>query len=87
MSSPPTSRRSATVAERLAQRVRQLEDALDVRLGRPGAHDPRARAAAEQQVERVREHGLSGPGLAREDRQPGTQAQLGPLDQQEVLDT
>ena len=36
---------------------------------------------------RVREDGLAGPGLARQHGQPGPEAQLGPLDQQEVLDT
>ena len=74
------------VAERVAQRVGQREHALDVGLRRAGAHDPGARLAAEQQVERVREHGLARAGLAGEHVQAGPEAQLGPLDQQEVLD-
>ena len=47
---------------------------------------PERGAAAEQQVERVREHRLAGAGLAGEHVQPGRQAQLRALDQQEVLD-
>ena len=50
------------------------------------AHDPRARLAAEQQVERVGEHGLAGARLARERVQPRAGPQLGPIDQQQVLD-
>ena len=79
--------RREPVAELLAEPVGQRERALHVRLRRPGAHDARPRLAPEQQVERVREHGLAGPGLAREHVEPGRQAQLGPLDEQEVLDT
>jgi hypothetical protein len=70
-----------------AQLGAQLEDALDVRLGGARAHDARARLAAQQQVERVREHGLARARLAREHVEPGPEPQLGPLDQQEVLDT
>ena len=44
----------------------QLEDALDVGLGRARPDDARLRAPAEQQVERVGEHGLARAGLARE---------------------
>ena len=58
--------RREPLAELLAQLARQVEDALHVRLGRPRAHDPAARAAAEQQVERVREHRLARAGLAGE---------------------
>ena len=47
------------VAELLADGVAELEDALDVGLPRSRPDDPRLRAAAEQQVERVREHGLA----------------------------
>ena len=74
------------LAERRPQRVGQLEHALDVRLGRPGPHDPGARLAAQQQVERVGEHGLPRAGLAGEHVEPRPEAKLGPLDQQEVLD-
>jgi len=34
----------------------------------------------------VREHGLARPGLPRQHVQARREAQLGPLDQQEVLD-
>ena len=47
---------------------------------------PAPRATAEQQVERVREHGLAGAGLAGEHVQAGTEAQARALDQQQVLD-
>ena len=45
------------------------------------------RTAAEQQIERVREHGLAGAGLAGEHVQPLGEPQLGALDQQQILDT
>ena len=63
----------AQVGQGLAveQPRRRREDALDVRLRRPGPHDPRARLAAEQQVERMREHGLAGAGLAGDRVEPG----------------
>ena len=74
------------LAELAAQLVGQLEDALDVGLRRARADDAGLRAPAEQQVQRVREHGLARAGLARQHVEPGREAQLGPLDQQEVLD-
>ena len=74
------------LAQLRAQRVGQLEAALHVRLGGPWAHDPGARLAAQQQVERVGQHGLARAGLAREHVQPRPEPQLGPLDQQQVLD-
>jgi hypothetical protein len=42
--------------------------------------------AAEQQVQRMGEHGLPRACLAREDVQPLGEPELGPLDEQEVLD-
>ena len=74
------------LAELAAQRVGQLEDALDVRLRRARPHDPRLGAAAEQQVQRVREHGLARAGLPRQHVQAAGEPQFGPLDEQEVLD-
>jgi hypothetical protein len=71
----------------LLQQVRgRRECALDVGLRGTGPHDPRARAPPEQEVERVGEHGLPRAGLAGHHRQAGAQAQLGALDQQQVLD-
>ena len=78
--------RREPVAELGAQLVREREDALDVGLGRARAHDPRPRLAAEQQVDRVREHGLARPRLPRQGVQARPEAQLGALDQQQVLD-
>ena len=75
------------VAQLGPQRVGQLEAPLDVGLRGARPHDPGARLPAQQQVERMGEHGLAGARLAREDVQAGAQPQLGPLDQQEVLDT
>src|SRR5438128_5890391 len=64
----------------------QSEDALHVRLLSARPHDARARATPQQQIERVSEHRLAGPGLAREHVQARRQAQLGLLYQQQVLD-
>ncbi len=75
------------LAELLAQALRQVEDPLHVSLAGSGAYDPRPRAPAQQQIERVREHGLAGAGLAGEHVQPWRQAQLRLLDQQQILDT
>ena len=74
------------LGERLAQRDRQREDPLDVRLRGARPHDPGPWLAAQQQVERVREHRLARPGLAGQDVQARAEAELGPFDQQEVLD-
>ena len=69
-----------------AQLFGQREHALDVGLGGAWPHDPLAGLAAQQQVQRVGEHGLPGAGLAGQDVQPLAQAQLGPFDQEQVLD-
>ena len=74
------------VPQLLAQLVGQREHALDVGLGRARPHDPRPRLAAQQQVERVGEHGLARAGLPRQGVQARAEAQLGALDQQQVLD-
>ncbi len=75
------------LAELLTNVLGQVEDPLHVSLAGAGAHDPRARLPAEQQVERVRQHRLAGAGLAGEHVQAARQAQLRLLDQQQVLDT
>ena len=71
----------------LQQPRRQVEDPLDPGLLGPGSNDLRPRLAAHQQVERVRQHRLAGPGLAGDRVQPLPQPQFGPLDQQQVLDS
>ena len=53
---------------------------------RPGPHDGRVGARAEQQLERLDDEGLSGPGLARDDRQTVTENQIDILDHPEVPD-
>ena len=68
------------------QARRRLEDTLDVGLGRTRPHDSRARLASQQEVERVREHGLAGTGLTGQRIEPGTEPELGPFDQEQVLD-
>ena len=78
--------RGDAVAELLAQRVGQLEDALHVGLRRARPHDPRPGPPAEQQVQRVGEHRLARAGLAREHVEARPESQLGPFDQKEVLD-
>jgi hypothetical protein len=65
--------------------VGQLEYAFNVRLRRARAHDPGLRLSAEEQVQRVRQHRLPGPRLARDRGQPVARPQLGPLDQEQVL--
>jgi hypothetical protein len=53
---------------------------------RARSHDSRPRAATQQKIERVCEHGLAGSGLAGDHVQAWAQPQLGLLDQQKVLD-
>ena len=65
----------------LDQPRRQLEDALHVGLRRARPDNARARLAAQEQVERVGEHGLPGTGLSRDRREPVARPQLRPLDQ------
>ena len=74
------------VAQQHPELVRQREDALDVGLRGARAHDARARLAAEQQIQRMREHRLARARLPREHVQARTEAQLGPFDQEEILD-
>jgi diguanylate cyclase (GGDEF)-like protein len=64
----------------------QVKHTLNVRLGGSGTHYSGPRPPAQQKVEGVGEYRLPGARLAGEDVQPGGQAQLGPLNQQEVLD-
>ena len=68
------------------QALGELEDALDVGLLGSGPHDPASRLAAQHEVERVGEDRLAGAGLAGDHVQPVAEAQLGALDQQQVLD-
>ena len=68
------------------QPLGQVEDALDPGLRGARPDDLRPGLAAHQQVERVRQHRLAGAGLAGDRVQPLPQPQLGPLDQQQVLD-
>ncbi len=75
------------VAEPGAHLIRQVEDPLDVRLRRSRPHDSGPRLAAEQQIQRMREHRLARTGLTREHVQPGREQQLGAVDQQQVLNS
>ena len=74
------------LAELLAQTLGQVEDPLDVCLTGPRTNDSWACPPTQEQVERMRQHRLARAGLTREHVQPGRQAQLRLLDQQEVLD-
>ena len=65
---------------------RQLEDALDVGLGRARAHDPRARAPAQEQVEGTGEHRLARSRLPRDHVQSRRELEARVFDQQQVLD-
>ena len=64
----------------------QLEHPLDVGLLGARPDDLRPRLAAHDQVERVGEDRLPGSGLAGDRVQPRAEAELGALDQQQVLD-
>ena len=68
------------------QAVGNAEHALDPGLVGARPDDLRARLTAHQEVERVREHRLSGSRLARDRVETVAEAQLGALDQQQVLD-
>ncbi len=68
------------------QPARKLEHPFHVRLARSRTHDPRARLAAQEQIQRVRKHGLARARLARDRGQAGSGPQLGALDQEQVLD-
>ncbi len=71
----------------LQQPLRQVEDPLDPGLLGARPDDLSLRLAAHQQVERVRQHRLAGSGLAGDRVEPSPEAQFGPLDQQQVLDS
>ena len=71
------------VEEAVGQREHPLHPGL---LG-AGADDLRSRPAAQQEVERVGEHRLARPGLAGDRVQAGVEPELGPLDQEQVLDS
>ncbi len=68
------------------QPLGQVEDALHPGLLRPRPDDLWSCLAAHQQVERVGQHRLAGAGLAGDRVEPLAQAQLGLLDQEQVLD-
>ncbi len=65
---------------------RQREDALDVCLVCARPHDPATSPSTEQQLERVGEDRLARAGLAGEDVEALSEAQLRPLEEQQVLD-
>ena len=64
---------------------RELEHALHVRLRGTRPDDARAWLAAQQEVERVGQHGLAGTRLPRDRGEPAARPQLRPLDQEQVL--
>src|SRR5918994_2889577 len=67
--------------------VGKRQDPLHVGLLGAGADDLRPRLAPHQQVDRVREDRLPGPGLAGDRVEAPAEPKLGPLDQEQVLDT
>ena len=75
-----------TLAERLARVWGEVEHSLDIGLGGPRTHDPGACAAAQEQVQCVREDRLAGSGLACDHVQARGEAQLRAFDQQQILD-
>ena len=87
-SSAPSGRRSASSASSGSSSIPSgsVEHALDPGLLGARAGRSAGAPAAHQQVERVREHGLAGPGLTGDRVQARLEAQLGALDQEQVLD-
>ena len=81
-SSASSAKRSPSVSR---SQVRQREPPSTYASAAPGRTIPEP-AAAQQQVQRVCEHRLPRACLPREHVQSWTEAQLGPFDQQEVLD-
>ena len=71
----------------LEQRSRQGEDAFHVCLLGAWTHDPWAGLAAHQQVKRMGEDRLPCSGLPRDRVELRSEAQLGPLDQKQVLNS
>src|SRR4051794_8433782 len=69
------------------QAIRKLEDSLHICLARPWPDDVRPGLPSHQQVEGVREDRLARPGLAGDRVQPGAEAQLGALNQEQVFDS
>ncbi len=65
---------------------RELEHALDVGLRGARPHDLGPRLPAHDQVQRVGQDRLAGAGLPRDRVQARPEAELGPLDQEQVLD-
>ena len=68
------------------QAGREREDTLHPRLIGAGTNDLRARAPSQQQIERMGEDRLAGSGLPGDRVQSRVEAQLRPLDQEQVLD-
>src|SRR5579863_8015286 len=64
----------------------ELEDTLDVGFAGPRTDYPGTSAAAEQEVEGVRQHRLAGAGLAGDHVEAAGELEAGVLDQQQVLD-
>jgi hypothetical protein len=53
---------------------------------RPGAHEPRLRAAAERQTQRIQQDRLAGAGLTGQHAQPRAKGERQPVDQHDVAD-
>ena len=71
----------------VAKALGELERPLDPGLLGAGPDDAAARTAAHQQVQRVGEHGLARSRLAGDRVEARAESQLGPLDQQQILDS
>jgi hypothetical protein len=65
---------------------RRIELGLDVRLVAVRPDKRRVAAGAEQQPDRLGEDRLAGAGLAGDGVEPGTEGELGPADEDEVVD-
>ena len=85
-SSPMRSRRSASSGSSSSP-ARQLEDALDVGLARARAHDPGRGLPPSSRSSACASTVLPAPVSPVMAFRPGAEPQLGPLDQQQVLDS
>ena len=87
-SDPPGEHELARVGGELLvlEPFRELEDALDVGLGRSGPHDSGSGATAQQQVEGTGEHRLARSRLPRDHVQTRRELEARVFDQQQVLD-
>ncbi len=78
--------REARIREPRAQRRIRRNLERRPRAFRAAAHGVAVCAPAERELQSAQQHGLSGPGLARDDGEPRGEVELGARDEPDVLD-